>query len=452
MERGLYVTFFSKDEPATRQLPPVGPLDNVVLRQHALFAERRSVQQAQELGVAIDRWLEAELEMQRAIGDEPGGTKRSEKRFSASDGVYLRFAAFGNPSERDTVPELGPFAVVVVGPRSVEADGATLATRAASELAPWELAAGVGDEHIGLHKPDLAFRTAHTSYHPSIAPATPRAGAATVVADSPEEPSLPEGALPAEEPLLPDDPPFIPDEPLFEERPRQPAETYSVRDSGRDDTLRTRMDSEERKRLGVDGTVAAGAASWPARYGPRPSEETADGDGAPSREWAPALWRMRFAIIGALLVLVAVYGFVALRSVSLTVGGPGQLQYVGVAQRFGSDHWEYVVNSVTRTAIAGTPQARASYFVVRVAATRRLADGPDLSPADFSVIDGNGVTYAPEALSSPAYESGSAFTWPTAFPVGRPASMMVVFDLGQSPPRGLLLVIDDLPNMRVRLD
>jgi hypothetical protein len=30
--------------------------------------------------------------------------------------------------------------------------------------------------------------------------------------------------------------------------------------------------------------------------------------------------------------------------------------------------------------------------------------------------------------------------------------MMVVFDLGQSPPRGLLLVIDDLPNMRVRLD
>ena len=135
MEPGLYVTFFAKDEPASKELPPVGPLDNVVLRQHGLFAERRSVQQAQELGVAIDRWLEAELEFQRATGEEPGGAKRHERRFSSSDGVYVRFAVFGDAREHDLVPELGTFAVVVVRSGSIEADGVTLAKRTSSEIA-----------------------------------------------------------------------------------------------------------------------------------------------------------------------------------------------------------------------------------------------------------------------------------------------------------------------------
>ena len=87
MEPGLYVTFFTKDEPASRELPPVGPLDNVVLRQHVLLAERRSVQQAQELGVAIDRWLEAELEIQRAMGAEPGGTRRTARSSTSAVGA-----------------------------------------------------------------------------------------------------------------------------------------------------------------------------------------------------------------------------------------------------------------------------------------------------------------------------------------------------------------------------
>src|SRR6267378_836776 len=120
MDSGLYLTFFSKDEPHDRELPPVGPLDHVVLRHRQLVAERGSVHQEQHVSVSIDRWLEAELELQRATGHEPGGTKRPELRVTAPDGVYLRFAVFGDPHERDQMSEAGPFAVVLIGPRAVE--------------------------------------------------------------------------------------------------------------------------------------------------------------------------------------------------------------------------------------------------------------------------------------------------------------------------------------------
>src|SRR5438132_12234725 len=171
MESGIYVTFFNRDEAHDRELPPVGPLDRVVLRHKQLVAERGMVQQAQELGVAIDRWLEAELELQRATGEEPGGTKRPDLRIAARDGVFVRFAVFGEARERDAVPETGPFAVVVVGPRTVEADGQLLASRAASDLAAWELTNGVSNDFAGLHKPDVAFRATSGAYHPSVAPA-----------------------------------------------------------------------------------------------------------------------------------------------------------------------------------------------------------------------------------------------------------------------------------------
>src|SRR6266850_8159955 len=154
MDSGLYITFFTKDEPHDRDLPPVGPLDQVVLRHRQLVADRKAAQQSQDPGVSIDRWLEAELELQRATGEEPGGTKRPDVRVAARDGVFVRFAVFGDARERDVVPETGPFAIVVVGPRTVEADGQLLASRAASDLAAWEIHTGAGNDFAGLHKPD----------------------------------------------------------------------------------------------------------------------------------------------------------------------------------------------------------------------------------------------------------------------------------------------------------
>ena len=512
MEPGLYVTFFTKDEPASRELPPVGPLDNVVLRQHVLLAERRSVQQAQELGVAIDRWLEAELEIQRAMGAEPGGTKRSERRFSARDGVYLRFAVFGDAHERDVVRELGPFAVVVVGPHSIEADGMTLATRSSSELAAWELAKGAGDETAGLHKPDVALRTSNMTYHSSITPAAPRVQQTqTLTAPAPAPPralvpptataprvdaapfELPPLQVPSRERPSPATPPVTTapqSEPLFTDRPRKPKEIYSVTSgetvpvtSGetatdqsltpddramieqldrerRDETLRARIAGEERKRLGLDieeqqlGRTAANVAM---RYRPQQASDADDEEEAePGLAWGPAMWRMRFAIIGVLVVFAALYAFFVLRTgAAPSISGGQQVQYVGVAQRFSSDRWEFVVNGIQKVATAGSARPRSGFYVVRIGATSKAADGR-LSPGDFTIIDANGTEYGAVGISSGAYQGGdnpsSPYQWPEGFTVGRAVTFSVVFDVDPSLPRGMQLKVSDQPNTRVRLD
>ena len=511
MEPGLYVTFFTKDEPASRELPPVGPLDNVVLRQHVLLAERRSVQQAQELGVAIDRWLEAELEIQRAMGAEPGGTKRSERRFSARDGVYLRFAVFGDAHERDLVPELGPFAVVVVGPRSIEADGLTLATRGSSELAAWELAKGAGDETAGLHKPDVALRTSNTTYHSSITPAAPRVQPTqTPTTPAPAPPpvlvpapaaaprfdaapfELPPLRMPSRErpaPVAPAPTPAPQSDPLFTDRPRKNPEIYSVTAGERvsvtpaessadqsltaddramieqldrerrDETLRARIGGEERKRLGIDieaqqlGRTAANVAM---RYRPQQASDADEEEAEPGLAWGPAMWRMRFAIIGVLVVFAALYAFFVVRTgTAPSISGGQQVQYVGVAQRFSSDRWEFVVNGVQKVTTAGSARPRGGFYVVRIGATSKAADG-QLSPGDFTIIDANGAEYGAVGISNGAYQGGdnpgSPYQWPQAFTAGRAVTFSVLFDVDPSLPRGMLLKVSDQPSVRVRLD
>ena len=40
MEPGLYVTFFTEGEPLDGELPPVGPLEHLVVRDRSLLAQR----------------------------------------------------------------------------------------------------------------------------------------------------------------------------------------------------------------------------------------------------------------------------------------------------------------------------------------------------------------------------------------------------------------------------
>ena len=138
MEPGLYVTFFSAGEPFAEELPPVGPLEHLVVRDRSIVADRKDVHQSDHFGSG-GRWLEAELELQRAIGRERGGARRPDLRIGAPQGVYLRFVSFDEAAEPDPVPELGPYAVIVVGRRGVEADGKLLATRSGPKQTLWEL-------------------------------------------------------------------------------------------------------------------------------------------------------------------------------------------------------------------------------------------------------------------------------------------------------------------------
>jgi hypothetical protein len=482
MESGLYITFFNKDEPHDSELPPVGPLDRMVLRHRQLVAERSAVHQADELGIAIDRWLEAELELQRATGEEPGGAKRSEMRVNARDGVFLRFTVFGDARERDAVPELGPFAVVTVGPHGVDADGQMLATRAASELAPWELTSGAGTA-AGLHKPDIAFRTASGRYHASIAQA-PLTAAAVEPAFAPQPRTEtvftpPPRSEPVFKPATEPEPLFRPREekrtnaPAPAPRPPLAAEPAALTASDleliqriererAEETLRARVQGEERRRLGVDEAAADedAATTWAMRYRPQAATgEGAQGDVAPGGGFSIGglLWRMRFAIIGLLLVGAGIYGFIAIRTgTAPTVAGAQQYTFVGVGSKFSGARFDWVINGVQRVNEAGNVRARGVFYVVRVGATNKGADAAQLAPNDFTLIDANGVEHAASGLGSGVYQSpenpGSPNIWPSSFAAGKALTFNVVFDIDPSLPRGMTFGIADTPRTRVRLD
>jgi hypothetical protein len=461
MESGLYITFFETGEPFERELPPVGPLDHVIVRHRQLVADRAAAHQAPDLGANIARWLEAELELQRALGEEPGGTKRSELRVAARDGVFLRFVVFGDARERDPMPELGPYAVVVVGRRGVEADGQVLATRQGTDIAPWELTFATGDDHAGMRKPDIAFRSAATSFHASIAPVAPRprASATEAVAAPPlVEPDMVFTHAPREI----DIPEPTPGPPPADETPAltpQDLELIQRIDRERaEETLRARIQEEERRRLGVAESGEA-ASTWSMRYRTQPEpaapDETAGTGGGSTR--GAVLWRLRFAIIGLLLVGAGAYGFTVIRSGGTSnVPGQQQIQTVGIAQKVSSARWDYVVNGVQRLATSGSAKARGTYYVVRLGVTNRGTEGAQLSPSDFVLVDANGVEYRAESTTGGAYygsdNTQSQFVWPQSFGVGRSVTIGVIFDVDPALGRGNQLAISDLPRTRVKLD
>ncbi|HZP97369.1 MAG TPA: DUF4352 domain-containing protein [Candidatus Limnocylindria bacterium] len=465
MESGIYVTFFDSGEASNRALPPVGPLDRVVVRHHDLVAERIPLTQPPDMGADIARWLEAELELQRATGEEPGGPKRSEMRFAARGGVYLRFAVFGDLRERDPIPEFGPFAVVVVGRRGVEGDGQLLATRTSSELAAWELTGHAG-EVVGTRKPDIALRTNATAYHPQIAPAAPRAGRIVEPAPPPARKLAPI-VLPPTSPAEPE-PLFRQATPPEREQSTPPAEEppaltpgdlaliQRVEQQRAEETLRARIQDEERRRLGVDESDDE-ASTWAMRYRAQPANEQTAVEAGGGFELGVLLWRLRFAIIGLLLLGVGAYGFTMVRTGGISsVPGQQAIKIVGIAQKVSSPRWDYIVNGVQRTDSAGTAKARGVFYVVRIGVTNRGTEGAQLSPSEFVLTDANGTEHRAEALASGAYygpgNPQSQFVWPQSFPIGKSASLGVVFDVDPSLGRGMQLQIADLPDTRVKLD
>ncbi len=509
---GIYITFFNEGEPFDRELPPVGPLVHVVLRHKDLVAERLVVQQPEDLSLSIDRWLEAELEYQRATGEEPGGLRRANMRVTAPDGVFLRFATFGDAREARPMPEIGPFAVVFIGRRSIEADGKILATRQASELAPWDLTSAAGDAHAGTHKPDIAFRAVGMAYHPSVGPG-PRRPQAPLVAPAPPppaEPAIAPTAIPqptaappatappteappvaapaAQTPAVPSatyapparpaqappPPTYTPPAPAYTPpstaaAPAPPpseaqaaAPTLTARDieliqrierERAEDVLRARLQEEERRRLGVDESAEA-ASTWAMRYRPAaPEEVAAEAGPAFAFDFGALLWRMRFALIGLLLLGVGVYGFTVVRT-GVAPGAQSQVRTVGIAERVSGQRWDYVVNSVQRIQAAGKAKPRGVFVVVRVGVANRIGSPAQISPGEFGLIDSAGLQYSPESTQSDVYsnpQNTTQFTWPGTVSADRTVTVPLLFDVDPAA-KGLRLTIAELPNVRVRLE
>jgi hypothetical protein len=397
VEPGLYLTFFNEGEPFNAELPPVGPLEHVVVRDGSLVADRRAGQEADHFA-AGGRWIEAESELRRATGREPGGVKRSALRIAAPEGVWLRFVSFGVAVEQDKVPELGPYAVVVIGQRGVEADGDSLATRNPTNNL-WELTGVGGSAFIGLSRPDVAFRTRSTVYHP--------------------ETSL----------IRPPAPPVQAQRPAS--RPVAAVATMARPAEESTPTLRARIGSEP---------------------SPGRSYLTVQPE-AEQREWGGAAWQLRYFIIAALVVLIIVFSVPSIRS-ALSGGGPTDTT-VGVGTAVTSPDWTYSVGSVRRMTKIGAAQPRGTYLVVQVGVTNRGRAGAQLQPSSFTLSSASGESYAPSATNSAVYSGAgntdSAYIWPADFPVGRQVVVPLIFDVNPSI-SGTELVIADVPTTRVRLE
>jgi hypothetical protein len=399
VEPGLYLTFFSEGEPFDRELPPVGPLEHVVVRDRTLVADRKDGE-TDPFGVG-GRWVEAERELRRATGQEPGGATRPDLRIGAPEGVYLRFVSFGDDAEHDPMPELGPYAVVVVNRRGVEADGDPLATRSGAAQNQWVLTGVGGSAFVGVVRTDIAFRTRSTKYHPEV---TPFRREARPVAP-PSRPAPPPAAARAPAPSRP---------------------TRPVEDPG--PTLRDRIGSER-------PTYAAATVE------------------ADSREWFGAAWQLRYVIIGALIALILVFSVPSIRA--LTTGSGTSAAIVGAGTSLTAPNWTYNVGNVRRLATIGTARARGTYLVVQVAVTNRGPASAQLQPSNFSLITASGEQYAAQPTTSGVYSSAqnseSSYMWPTIFPVGRAVVVPLIFEVNPSV-TGTQLVIYDVPATRVRLE
>lgn len=402
MEPGLYLTFFAEGEAFDRELPPVGPLEHVVVGDGRLMADRKDGQGTDPFGVG-GRWTEAERELRRATGQEPGGLTRPNLRISAPEGVYLRFVSFGESAEHDPVPELGPYAVVVVDRNGVEADGDPLATRSRSGQSLWELTGVGGSAFVGVVRPDIAFRTRSTAYHADIKPFRP--GGPPVVTAARPVAATPVGAAAA----------------------APPGAARPLDDPGL--TLRDR--------IGTERTSYAG----PALAEPE------------TREWGGAAWQLRYLIIGALVVLIVVFSVPSIRA--LMTGGITSATRVGVGTSVTAPNWTYNVGSVRRVASIGAANARGTYLVVQLAATNRGTGEAQLQPSNFSVAVATGEEYAAQPPTSGVYSSalnpGSSYMWPTSFPVGRAVVVPLIFEINAAA-TGAELVILDVPGTRVRLE
>src|SRR5258708_7191825 len=108
-ETGVCLQFYDDGEHLDRELPPLGPFELLIIRHNRIIGDREQVEHDMMGLGSVERWLEAELELRRALGDEPGGVRRSHMRIRAPRGdIIVRFYDYGG-HQPPKVPELRPF-------------------------------------------------------------------------------------------------------------------------------------------------------------------------------------------------------------------------------------------------------------------------------------------------------------------------------------------------------
>ncbi|HSW94884.1 MAG TPA: hypothetical protein VLI88_01870 [Patescibacteria group bacterium] len=466
-EAGVYLQFFDEGESIDKQLPPLGPFELLIIRHNQIIGDREQVEHdSMGLG-AVERWLEAELELRRALGDEPGGIRRSHMRIRAPRGdIIVRFYDYGG-DEPPKVPELGPFYALTIGKREVRADDQLIAIRS-TDLSPWTLTEAAGSGIAGVTKADfsvfsLSVREARPAPAPVPPPTMPEAAGPVLAAAAPvaETPWVPQGE--------------------FVERRKVQRELYVARpDSQREQSL-TPADVETAEKLKqqalgeqlmIERLRREQRVSPEAALQPQPAGDLAMRFQPPVREREAAraaaaeaieyedepfttrllrfLWSARLVIVTLLLVaaLFSAYGYLQPKIASN--GAPPPLSFAGMGDKIQTPDWTYTVTSAERALKLGTiPATSGGYLVVHLTATKTNADAPPLSTSNFQLIDAAGARGFAFDPTSDLYTSNLGLIWASRYPTTQPVQDHLVFDVSPTA-RALILFIKDA-NVEVRL-
>ena len=196
---GVYLAFDGGPDASGPDGPGIGPYDEIVLRGARAVGERAGLGRIIALRSSTGRWRDAETESSSAVSEQHE-IGRVDLRFSAGeDDVVVRFSD-DEVAGQSSVPDLGPFAVVVVGTHEVRADEEALAVRV-SHISPWQLTDRAGASHQGTMKDALVFaatrRPASSQPRPiAAARKSARSRRDSVAAAAPGGPAAPLEAVP----------------------------------------------------------------------------------------------------------------------------------------------------------------------------------------------------------------------------------------------------------------
>jgi hypothetical protein len=183
---GVYLAFDGGPDASAADGAGIGPYDEIVLRGARAVGERAGLGKVIALRSAAGSWRDAESS---SSGSDQVETGRGDLRISAGEGAVLVRFADDAVAGHTAVPDLGPYATVVVGTHDVQADEETLAVRV-SRISPWQLTDKAGSGFQGALKEALVFvATGHS------ASSQPR----SVAAKSEPSPPQPQSAPPAED-------------------------------------------------------------------------------------------------------------------------------------------------------------------------------------------------------------------------------------------------------------
>jgi hypothetical protein len=153
MAAGVYLAFDGGPDSSGPGGPGIGPYEEIVLRGARAVGERAGLGKVIALRSAAGSWRDAESS---SSGSDQPDSGQSVLRISGGDGnVSLRFSD-DEVAGQVAVPDLGPFAAVVVGTHEVRGDGETLAVRV-SRISPWQLTDRAGAGFQGTMKEALVF-------------------------------------------------------------------------------------------------------------------------------------------------------------------------------------------------------------------------------------------------------------------------------------------------------